>query len=196
MRQHDLWWHDLLYLVKRVEKAGSRAWIWSDVIWHHGDEFPERMPKSVLQSNWYYGSGFTRTPKVCWCGCGKKISYVQPFLDMDAQGYDQVPTGSSWSNQENFGRLVTYGIASREQNTVQSGRLMRGSQSVVGFWLMHCLGREDMVRGPLEDRFARAARGDLKPLVGETYPLSEARRAHEDFAARRTSGKLLLDPGA
>jgi NADPH2:quinone reductase len=95
-----------------------------------------------------------------------------------------------------FGRLVTYGIASREQNTVRSGSLMRGSQSVVGFWLMHCLGREDMVRGPLEDLFARAARGELKPLVGETYPLSEVRRAHEDLAARRTSGKLLLDPSA
>jgi NADPH2:quinone reductase len=95
-----------------------------------------------------------------------------------------------------FGRLVTYGIASREQNTVQSGRLMRGSQSVVGFWLMHCLGREDMMREPLDDLFARAARGELAPLVGETYPLSEVRRAHEDLQARRTSGKLLLDPGA
>jgi NADPH:quinone reductase len=95
-----------------------------------------------------------------------------------------------------FGRLVTYGIASREQNTIRSGALMRGSQSVVGFWLMHCLGREDMMREPLEDLFARAARGELKPLVGETYPLSEVRRAHEDLAARRTSGKLLLDPSA
>jgi NADPH2:quinone reductase len=95
-----------------------------------------------------------------------------------------------------FGRLVTYGIASREQNTVRSGALMRGSQSVVGFWLMHCLSREDMVRGPLDDLYARAASRDLKPLVGETYPLSEVQRAHEDLAARRTSGKLLLDPSS
>lgn len=95
-----------------------------------------------------------------------------------------------------FGRLVTYGIASREQNTVQTGRLMRGSQSVVGFWLMHCLGSEKMMREPLEDLFARAARGELKPLVGETYPMSEVQRAHEDLAARRTSGKLMLDPSA
>jgi NADPH2:quinone reductase len=93
-----------------------------------------------------------------------------------------------------FGRIVAYGIASREQNTVQTGRLMRGSQSVVGFWLMHCLGREEMMREALDDLFGRAARGELKPLVGETYPLSEIRRAHEDLAARRTSGKLLLDP--
>jgi NADPH2:quinone reductase len=32
--------------------------------------------------------------------------------------------------------------------------------------------------------------------VGEVYPMSEARRAHEDLAARRTAGKLLLDPTA
>src|SRR5687768_12399330 len=39
-----------------------------------------------------------------------------------------------------FGRIVAYGIASREQNTVQTGRLMRKSRAVVGFWLMHCVG--------------------------------------------------------
>jgi NADPH:quinone reductase len=93
-----------------------------------------------------------------------------------------------------FGRLVTYGIAGREQNTVATGRLMRKSQAVIGFWLAHCLGREDMVREPLEDLFDRAARGELTPLVGQTYGMSEVRQAHEDLAARRTSGKLLLDP--
>jgi NADPH2:quinone reductase len=95
-----------------------------------------------------------------------------------------------------FGRMVTYGIASREQNTVQTGRLMRKSRAVVGFWLMHCLGRRDMMEEPLADLFGRAARGELKPQIGETYPLSEVRRAHEDMHARRTSGKLLLDPSA
>ena len=70
---------------------------------------------------------------------------------------------------------------SREQNTVASGSLMRKSQSVVGFWLMHCLGREDMMRGPLEDLFERAAHGQLKPLVGETYGLADVARAHEPY---------------
>jgi len=95
-----------------------------------------------------------------------------------------------------FGRIVAYGIASREQNTVQTGRLMRKSRSVVGFWLVHCLGRRDMVEEPLAELFARAARGELVPQMGETYPLSEVRRAHEDMQGRRTSGKLLLDPSA
>jgi NADPH:quinone reductase len=93
-----------------------------------------------------------------------------------------------------FGRIVAYGIASREPNSVETGRLMRKSRAVVGFWLMHCLGRRDMIEEPLADLFARAARGDLRPQIGETYPLSEVRRAHEDLQGRRTSGKVLLDP--
>jgi NADPH:quinone reductase len=93
-----------------------------------------------------------------------------------------------------FGRLVTYGIASREQNEVRSGRLMRRSQAVVGFWLFDALKRPEMVVGPLQDLFARVADGTLRVVEGETYPLSEVRRAHADLQARRTSGKLMLDP--
>jgi NADPH:quinone reductase len=93
-----------------------------------------------------------------------------------------------------FGRLVTYGIAGREQNEVPTGRLMRKSQAVVGFWLVHCLGRPEITQEPLRDLFERVARGELRPQVGQTYPMSEVRRAHEDLEARRTSGKLLLDP--
>src|SRR5215210_5915714 len=93
-----------------------------------------------------------------------------------------------------FGRIVAYGIAGREQNTLETGRLMRKSRAVVGFWLMHCLGRRDMMEEPLRDLFDRAARGELVPQVGTTYGLSDVRQAHEDLQGRRTSGKLLLDP--
>ena len=95
-----------------------------------------------------------------------------------------------------FGRIVTYGIAGREPNQVETGRLMRKSRSVIGFWLMHCLGRRDMMEEPLRDLFERVARGELRPHLGGTYPLSEVKRAHEDLQGRRTSGKLLLDPTA
>jgi NADPH:quinone reductase len=93
-----------------------------------------------------------------------------------------------------FGRIVTYGIASREQNTVETGRLLRGTRAVIGFWLMHCIGRRELMEEPLADLFERAARGELVPQLGGTYPLSDVRRAHEDLEGRRTSGKLLLDP--
>jgi NADPH:quinone reductase len=95
-----------------------------------------------------------------------------------------------------FGRLVAYGIASREPNEVSNGRLMRKSQAVVGFWLMHCLGRRDMMEEPLADLFARAARGELKPVIGTTYRLSDVQQAHKDLQERRTQGKVLLDPAS
>jgi NADPH2:quinone reductase len=95
-----------------------------------------------------------------------------------------------------FGRIVVNGIATKEQNEIRTGRLLRKSWSVVGFWLMHCLGRRELLEEPLADLFARAAAGELRAQVGTTYPLSEARRAHEDLAGRRTQGKLLLDPSS
>ncbi|QQQ74435.1 quinone oxidoreductase [Saccharothrix sp. 6-C] len=42
--------------------------------------------------------------------------------------------------------------------------------------------------------FAAVLDGSLKVRIGGRYPLAEARRAHEDLEARRTTGKLLLLP--
>jgi NADPH2:quinone reductase len=92
------------------------------------------------------------------------------------------------------GRLVVYGISSREQNAVRTGRLLKRSQSIIGFWLFHYLDRREHLEQPLAELFALAARGTIRAVVGETYGLSEARRAQEDLAGRRTRGKLLLDP--
>jgi NADPH2:quinone reductase len=95
-----------------------------------------------------------------------------------------------------FGRLVLYGISSRDQNEVRTGTLLRHSRAVIGFWLMHCLGRPEMVDAALGDLFERAARGELRVVVGHTYPLGEAAQAQIDLQERRTTGKLLLDPSA
>ncbi len=47
-----------------------------------------------------------------------------------------------------FGRLVVYGVSSREQIEVRHGRLMKHSRAVIGFWLGHCLGRREMMAEP------------------------------------------------
>jgi NADPH:quinone reductase len=95
-----------------------------------------------------------------------------------------------------FGRLVAYGNSTREKVRTSNAALLKTSRAIVGFWLYHCLERRDMTEGPLADLFERAARGEVSPQLGRTYALSEVRRAHEDLAGRRTSGKLLLDPAA
>ena len=95
-----------------------------------------------------------------------------------------------------FGRIVVCGIASQEPNEVRTGSLLRHSRSVVGFYLFHTLERPGMFTDALADLFARAARGELRTVIGATYPLDQAAQAHADLRERRTSGKLLLDPAA
>jgi NADPH2:quinone reductase len=97
-----------------------------------------------------------------------------------------------------FGRLVTFGMASRTPATaVHPGSLMVGSHSVIGFWLVDCMRPaliHSMVTTPLAELVAQVADGRLRPIEGTIYPLSSARRAHEDLRARRTTGKVVLDP--
>jgi NADPH2:quinone reductase len=93
-----------------------------------------------------------------------------------------------------LGRVVVFGIASREQREVSTAALLRGSKSVIGFWLVHLLMRPAEAGPMIAELLGAVAKGELEVNVGEVYPLSEAARAHEDLIARRTSGKLLLDP--
>lgn len=93
-----------------------------------------------------------------------------------------------------FGRIVTYGIATNQPNEVSTGSLLRHSRAVVGFYLFHCLSRPGMFAEALAELFARAARGELNVIVGNTYPLERAAQAQTDLRERRTTGKLLLDP--
>jgi NADPH2:quinone reductase len=95
-----------------------------------------------------------------------------------------------------FGRIVAYGIATSRPNDVSTGSLLRHSRAVVGFYLFHCMSRPGMFADALAELFARAARGELRAVVGHTYPLDQAAQAQTDLRERRSTGKLLLDPSA
>ena len=95
-----------------------------------------------------------------------------------------------------LGRMVVFGIASREQRQVSTAALLRGSKTVIGFWLAHLIARRELLAPMIGELLGAVAAGELAVSVGEVYPLSEAARAHEDLTARRTTGKLLLDPAA
>jgi NADPH2:quinone reductase len=122
----------------------------------------------------------------------------------EANGGERVDVVLHMSGGENFdtqlgalaplGRMVVFGIASREQRQISTASLLRGSKGVIGFWLAHLLARRDLLVPAVQDVLAAVAGGELKVTIGEVYPLSEAARAHEDLIGRRSAGKLLLDP--
>jgi len=94
-----------------------------------------------------------------------------------------------------FGRLVTFGSASRERaKPVDPARLMKGSKTIAGFWLADCFKTPALLADPLKELFDLAVAGKLRPVVGGDYALSQIATAHEDMRARRTVGKLTLDP--
>ncbi len=89
VRQGDAWWKDFFFLVEQVENKNSRAWIWPDyMLWNYTDEFLSKMPKTVVQSNWYYSEDFS----------GNK--YVSAYNQLESAGYDQIPTGSYHAQNE------------------------------------------------------------------------------------------------
>ncbi len=94
-----------------------------------------------------------------------------------------------------FGRMVAYGISSKEVNTVRTGSLLKRSHSVIGFWLFHMLDRPAWMGDALADLFDRAGRGELRVIVGGEWPLARAREAQEALTSRKTRGKLVLTIG-
>ena len=94
-----------------------------------------------------------------------------------------------------FGRVVTFGMASRKApKTLHPGALMPKSQSVIGFWLVNALADKELMAEVFMDLFGMIISGKLKPVIGSTYPLSKAADAHRDMLARKTVGKIVLDP--
>lgn len=97
IRQFDLWWRDFFFFVEQVESKGVRPWIWSDYVWERPELFYKKMPASVLQSNWYYGSRFDM-----------ELIPVKTYVDLETHGFDQVPTLSNWTAPENIGGTVRF----------------------------------------------------------------------------------------
>jgi NADPH:quinone reductase len=96
-----------------------------------------------------------------------------------------------------LGRIVCFGNAARHPNELQTNYLLQTSKSVMGFWLVALIARrQDLVASMIADLLGTVAAGDLEVVIGATYPLSEAARAHQDIQERNTTGKLLLDPSA
>jgi NADPH2:quinone reductase len=105
-------------------------------------------------------------------------------------------TDASLAALGRFGRLVVYGMASREPATpIVPAALMARSQSVIGFWLIDCMrDPAGMIAQPLAELIAMVQSGIVEPLPGHTYLLADARQAHQDLRARATTGKVILTP--
>lgn len=94
-----------------------------------------------------------------------------------------------------FGRLITYGMASRTPpSSINPALLMGGSKTITGFWLSHCFDKKELMDDVINELFQLVISGKLHPVIGATFPLSKAGDAHRAMRARQTIGKIVLDP--
>lgn len=93
------------------------------------------------------------------------------------------------------GMLALFGGASGQVPPFDIQRLNRGgSLYLTRPTLVDYVVTRDELLARTTDLFGWIADGRLDVRIGATYPLADAARAHEDLAARRTTGKLLLIP--
>jgi NADPH2:quinone reductase len=95
-----------------------------------------------------------------------------------------------------LGRMINYGSASGRPEpldvaTLASSGSLYIQRPVLGTYTR----RPELLRERAGQVLELMASGKLEVRIGGRYPLSQARRAHEDLEARRTTGKLVLLPG-
>jgi len=95
------------------------------------------------------------------------------------------------------GLMVLYGAASGPVPPIEPLRLQTGgSLYVTRPTLVDYTATREELLARTSELFGWIADGRLSVRIGGRYPLSEAARAHQDLAGRRTTGKLLLVPDA
>ena len=78
-----------------------RTWMWSDYGWAHKDEFFARMPRDILQSNWYYSRVEGEKDL-------ERLARIRFFDDLDKFGFDQIPCGSAYKLMNNLRDIVRH----------------------------------------------------------------------------------------
>ncbi|MET7330278.1 quinone oxidoreductase [Nonomuraea sp. NPDC005650] len=93
------------------------------------------------------------------------------------------------------GLMALYGAASGPVPPMDPQILNRqGSLFLTRPTLVHYIAEREELLQRASDLFGWIKAGQLTINVSHRYPLAEAHQAHEDLAARRTTGKLLLIP--
>jgi len=92
------------------------------------------------------------------------------------------------------GMLVLYGMASGPAPAVDPQALQARSLYLTRPGLPDYTATREELEWRAGEVLGWIADGSLEVRIGGRYPLEDARRAHEDLEARRTTGKLILVP--
>ena len=107
-------------------------------------------------------------------------------MDVVIENVGQATWKQSLRSLANDGRLVTYGAT--------SGPLGELNLSALFWKQIRIIGTTMASRAEFEAMLAVALRGELVPVIGATFPLADARAAHELLESGEHFGKIVLVP--
>ncbi|UBV41547.1 NADPH:quinone oxidoreductase family protein [Deinococcus taeanensis] len=93
------------------------------------------------------------------------------------------------------GRIIVIGNASREQANLRPVELMKRNLTVTGLWLTSLMTDATVTAEAARVLGELVASGRVVPQVGPTYALAQSVQAFEDLLNRRTTGKVIIEPG-
>jgi len=112
--------------------------------------------------------------------------------------YDGVGAATFEASLASLGRrgmLVSFGNASGPAPAIEPARLARGgSLFLTRPTLFDYVATDAELDASATALFHMIASGQVKIAIGQTFPLAEARRAHEALEGRETTGQSLLIP--
>lgn len=146
----------------------------------------------------------------------EKSDFVQVVQKFAPEGIEMVMDpigGSSFTRSAKclgpMGRLVVYGFSAAaggegKKSLPRAGRallqtprfhplkLMERNMAVIGVSLGNLRSRAAVLRDELEDIFSMYSAGQIKTVIGKTFPLAEAAAAHRYIHDRKNIGKVVL----
>lgn len=135
----------------------------------------------------YTKPGWAREIKNTTGGNGVDV-FLDATGDLAGEGYDALAAGGRW---------LVYGSQSGKAADLAANRVNRFvglGQSLTGYTLYRTMADSTKIAKALGELIGWVANGQLKVATGDRFPLTDAAKAHEAIASRKTTGKVVLEP--
>ena len=91
-----------------------------------------------------------------------------------------------------FGRVIVYGAATGQPGQLDPRILYAKGASVHGLWLTYLSAKPELMNQAWKQLSAWTSQGYLRPVIGQVFPLEQARDAYRLLLDRKNFGKVVL----
>ncbi|MBC8135400.1 MAG: zinc-binding dehydrogenase [Fibrella sp.] len=135
----------------------------------------------------YTKAGWAQEVRTATGGKGADV-FLDATGEVAGEGYEALADGGRW---------LFYGAQSGNASSLSGERILNmlfKSQSLIGYVLYRSAADAERVASALRELIGWVLSGQLKVTTDDRFPLADAAKAHEAISARKTTGKVVLEP--